>query len=293
MSVKTKLSLEEINNLTKDLSLEVTSIEKTSQGISDTVYILTSNINQKYILKLYENSNKSRVLNELKLLKKVNNLKVSKPLHFFRKFEKPLVLYTFVEGFSPHEIKKTHLKEIANFLKKLHSIFCKKIKIKFNSFDIQNLYLELLTIDKLDENVKKEFSQRLGFVRNVDVQKNISIIHGDIFPDNTRFIEQRLSGVFDFSEVCIASAYLDLAIVINSWCFNKDKTLNITLATDFLKQYSNSLTISFIGEYLLYVNLFYALKRYINIHKSNYDNKVSYKEYLEKFDNTFYFLNDN
>ena len=44
------------------------------------------------------------------------------------------------------------------------------------------------------------------------------LIHGDLFRDNTLFIDDQLSGVLDFSECCADDYLLDIAITINDFC---------------------------------------------------------------------------
>lgn len=289
MSVKTSLTLEEINLLSKKIDLEFISIENSASGISDSVYILTCKKNTKYILKLYENSRKTKVKKEFEILKKLTFLKISNPIYIFENYDKPLVLYSFIEGLSPKLVTKTKLKEVALFLKSLHKTKIENINSREYT-PIESLITEFLNINNLDEKIKAEFLNRIKNLENIDLDNNQSIIHGDIFPDNTKFKENKLMGVYDFSEVCISNRYIDLATVINSWCFQDDLILDNYLAEEFLKAYETNLDLKFMGKYLLYVNLYFALKRYISLHKNLFIKKVSYKEYLKKFDNTFYIL---
>lgn len=286
MSVKTKITLEEINFLSKDIGKEFILIEKSFSGISDSVYILTSDKNIKYILKLYENSRLEKVKKELEILKNLDSLNISKPLYIFERYPKPLVLYSFINGQSPKNINKSNLAQIAIFLKSLHSVKVEKISsTKYVSLD--KLINELIKIKDLDITIKEDFLTRSKKLENIDLNIHQSIIHGDIFPDNTKFYENKLIGVYDFSEVCISNRYIDLAIVINSWCFKDNFMPNIELINEFLNTYDKNITLEFMEKYLLYVNLYYALKRYISLHKNLFIKKVSYKEYLKKFDNTF------
>ena len=44
------------------------------------------------------------------------------------------------------------------------------------------------------------------------------LIHGDLFRDNTLFIDDQLSGILDFSECCLDDYLLDIAITLNDFC---------------------------------------------------------------------------
>lgn len=289
MSVKTKITLDQINFLSKKIDLKFIGIENSTSGISDSVYILTLTNKKKYILKLYENSSKQKVLNEITLLKKIEHLNISKPLHIFEEYTKPLVLYSFLDGASPENIEKEHLKQMACFLKTLHNIEVKR-NSNVKSFEISSLINEFSNLENLNKNIKEEFFKRLEIVKDIDLSINSSIVHGDIFPDNTKFIGYELNGVYDFSEVFVGNRYIDLAIVINSWCFNKNHELDKILANIFIKEYSEELNLQSMGKYLLYVNLYYALRRYINLQKNLFLKEVCYKEYLKKFDNTLFLI---
>lgn len=51
-------------------------------------------------------------------------------------------------------------------------------------------------------------------------------VHADIFPDNVFFTDGKLSAVIDFYFSCTEFYAFDLAVTINAWCFEGEKTFS-------------------------------------------------------------------
>jgi homoserine kinase type II len=65
------------------------------------------------------------------------------------------------------------------------------------------------------------------------------VIHADLFPNNVFFIGDRLSGLIDFYFACIDTFAYDLAICLNSWCFEADGSFNLTKGQALLAGYES------------------------------------------------------
>jgi homoserine kinase type II len=65
------------------------------------------------------------------------------------------------------------------------------------------------------------------------------VIHADLFPDNVFFLSGRLSGLIDFYFACNDLLAYDLAICLNAWCFEADKSFNITKGKALIQSYED------------------------------------------------------
>ena len=54
------------------------------------------------------------------------------------------------------------------------------------------------------------------------------IIHEDLFPDNSLFIGEEARGVVDFYFACEDMLAYDLAVCLNAWAFEPDRSFNLT-----------------------------------------------------------------
>jgi len=148
-----------------------------------------------------------------------------------------------------------------------------------------------IQVSSFDKFTKDDFMKKYKLIQSLKIENNC-VIHGDLFPDNAKFVNDKLTGVFDFIESCIGDSIFDLSVVANSWCFNRDSTLNIEYLNTLLNAYNDTnkseIELKSIKEYMLFASLFYAAQRFNTkyIEKREVDVK-DYKEYMVKFDNIF------
>lgn len=67
-------------------------------------------------------------------------------------------------------------------------------------------------------------------------------IHADLFPDNVFFLEgadrrPAVSGLIDFYFACTDLLAYDIAVCLNAWCFEADRSYNVTKAHALLSAY--------------------------------------------------------
>jgi len=64
------------------------------------------------------------------------------------------------------------------------------------------------------------------------------IIHADLFPDNVFFLNNQLSGLIDYYFACNDMLVYDVAVCINSWCFEKGQSFDRGKASAIINGYN-------------------------------------------------------
>ena len=65
------------------------------------------------------------------------------------------------------------------------------------------------------------------------------VIHADLFPDNALFLGDTISGVIDFYFACTDALAYDVAVCLNAWCFEADRSFNITKGQAIIAGYES------------------------------------------------------
>ena len=282
MGSLTKINLCDANELITQTNVSFELLTETKNGITDSTYIGIDKEQTKYILKIYENSTTKEVQSELKTLEYLQTkvpCVLSKEIFYYD--NKPVVLFSFIKGKIANDINKEQIVEITNFLSDIHQ---SNIKPK-----VKNIYSKVYFEEMLRSSIKKTdaFKSRYLLIKDIDLRDD-SFIHGDLFPDNAKFIHNKLSGVYDFGQSCFGNAKFDLSVMIISWCF-KDYCFNMDFYTSIIEQYTMNtkkvIDTNILKPYLLYACLYYALQRYTRI-----KSKRDFDEYLKKFDILHYIL---
>lgn len=290
MGVRTQINIDEIKRLLPNF--DIMDMQATTDGISDTTYILEDRNNIKYILKIYEFASLEEVENEIKILNNLSNLSVPKYLDINTTYQnKPVALFSYIEGKSLNEIKICHIEKIGKFLGKFHNISKNLTSINDNIYNQTHLKLyidNIIKSNKVNSDVKNMFMEKYKEIENLNLDIN-GVIHGDLFPDNAKFIDCKLSGVFDFIESCNGNFAFDLSVVINSWCFIENNLEESYLNT-ILENYNEEAPIKFsknlIKKYMKYASLFYAIQRFHTKYiEKRAVNVKDYMEYIIKYEN--------
>jgi len=257
VGVKTQISL-------KDLPKKYQNFEliPTKNGVSDSVYLLGN----KFVIKIFEDKKQNHE-SEIYLLNHIRDLSVIQFVEELKIKEKHSIIYRIVDGVSISIPDNTHIKQLSKFLKEFHSKTRNKTSKNPNIFEYEKI--KMLIRNRGNKLIQSYFDK-------IEISlQNDGIIHGDIFPDNVYFLDDKLSGVLDFSEACNGDFLFDLAVVAISWCFDEN-ILNKSKLNTLLKNYDVSIKKDAFLEYMKYALLCYIIFRYI-------DNR-DYKQLLNRLE---------
>lgn len=293
MGVQTQLTLNEINMISKKDGLLFTSIKPTTTGITDSTFIGQTKQGLRYVIKLYEDASFDEVKSEVDFLNRMKNLNVAKVASKrIRSFNaKPVVLFEFIKGEEPSILLRTQLRQVGTFLAMLHD---KTHDMKFSNTyryshkDLKDKIHAIVHEREIYLDVKNEFKKRYEKVKQLKL-KATHVIHGDLFPDNTKFMDDQLMGVFDFSNLSKNDKLLDIAVVLNAWCFDQRFELDMPFVKAFFEEYNfffdENLNLQKLKPYMQYMALYYASSRFKSMYVDKKDVYYkSYKEYFQKFD---------
>ena len=258
MGIKTEITQDEL-----PLKYKKFNLVETQDGLTHSVYLLDN----KYVLKIVEDTAQKTILTEEKLLDNLQGLCVPKLLDIYKKEKYTMVFYTQMRGKSLRYINTSHIKEIAVFLKNFHNSSKHLTSSNEKIYEKEYLYTLIL------ETKEPLF---LNYFNSINCTlHNDGVIHGDLFCDNAKFHDGKLSGVYDFIEACEGDFTFELAVVALSWCFDNEQ-LNTEKVQILLKNYGSTLDIKEFTEYIKYALLYYTTTRYLH----NRD----YKELLQRLE---------
>jgi len=150
-----------------------------------------------------------------------------------------VMLSEFVEGNQP-ELKHSTIKEIAISLAELNLFEDWELFERKNIIHIDycpQIIEEFKTASQQFPEIYSYFEEQTKFLEEplkIDLPKGL--IHGDVFPDNTIYKNDKLIAVIDFEEACVDHLLMEVGMTINGFCF-RNNDLDEDLAFCFLKHY--------------------------------------------------------
>jgi homoserine kinase type II len=250
MAVYTEVSFEDLERLLEQYDIgQPLSFKGIAEGIENSNFYLQTD-RGAFILTLYE----KRVAAEdlpffIGLMEHLAERGVHCPLPVKTRDGKALVMLnrrsaaivTFLTGIALRRPDATHCAAAARALAGLHKAQDGFAMVRRNALgpsgwrplaeaihgaDIIEDRLTALINGSLDELVA-------GWPANLPG----GVIHADFFPDNVLFVGNEVGGVIDFYFACNDGFVYDLAIMLNSWCFELDGSFNITKGQALINAY--------------------------------------------------------
>ena len=306
MAVYTKLKHQEVRQFLEQYNINnFKDYKGITEGVENTNYLIKTS-EQDYILTIYEKRvDENDLPFFIKLLSYLSENKFPCPKPIANKNNEKInriknknaALVTFLNGQSKNKITSEECFEIGKITAQLHEI-TKKFDInRKNNLSIENwesIFEKTIKqkID-LDESIIKKTKNYLNFLKD-KWPKNLpqGIIHADLFPDNIFFANNKVSGIIDFYFACNDFFAYEIAICINSLCFDNNSTFNMTKAKNLIDGYTSIRTLSEDEKkYLPILSMGAAMRFFLTRLYDFYhtDNKADVKikdpfEYLKKIE---------
>jgi len=230
------------------LSCRVVSVDDQSHGYANQNYRVVTEAG-KYFVRVCMQQSIANVEQEIILMSllKDNAFKTAYPLSrkdgdwisFLNDI--PVVVYDFVEGELPLLSQDT-VSEIARATARLSLISCPDKLTKRNAIsldDSMKIIGSEAFINYSHRDVTDRFEKYISIL-TATLREELpqGIVHGDIFPDNTLFLGNRLAAIIDFEEFAIDTLLFDAGMTINGFCFDQKK-LDQNYMRYFLKSYNS------------------------------------------------------
>jgi len=251
MAVYTEVGDAELEAFLADYDIgEAEALKGVAEGVENSNYLLTTTKGQ-YFLTLYEKRVDPKDLPFfLGLMDHLSarGITCPKPIHgrdgnAIRALAgKPAAVTTFLHGLWPRRIGVHHCGPIGEATARLH-LAGRDFAIKRpNALSVQGWRLLFDGVRAHADDVARGLARELGaeidfFEANWPQGLPGGVIHADLFPDNVFFLHEKLSGLIDFYFACNDALAYDVAICLNAWCFEPDRSFNATKARALLQGY--------------------------------------------------------
>ncbi|MCH2451229.1 MAG: homoserine kinase [Gracilimonas sp.] len=222
------------------------NLEVLSSGYANKNYKVTTSV-KPVLLREIKQKNEEQITYEIQLLNylKTHNFPTAYPIpkrdgSFLNKERnKLMVLYDFLEG-TEAEVNAASARQIGKAVGGLNAIAAPKEFIRANDLTIQKceqLTDEFSRSDKKLGPVFRYFEDETAqLLQPLSTNLPTGLVHGDVFPDNTVFKNNKLIGIIDFEEACFDQLLFDVGTAINGFCYINNE-LNEQLLHQFLEAY--------------------------------------------------------
>lgn len=282
MAVYTQLSNEQIAELLRahygigmlDYALGI------AQGVENSNYLIgmhgTDGVEQKYILTLYEKRVKEAELPFfLGLMQHLATHGITCPQPIIRLdggfiseiAGKKAAIVSFIAGKSRTVLRPEHCASVGAMCAKLHVAAADFDGARANALSLagwKTLAAKIASrLDEVQHGLQQLVQQELAFLeKNWPEDLPSGVVHADLFPDNVFFLDDAVSGVIDFYFACSEAYAYDLAITLNSWCFD-GRECNLTKAKQLVTHYQKVRPLSAVEKHAFPVLLRGAALRFL------------------------------
>ena len=253
MAVYTTIEDHEIISLLEAYDIgTLLSLAGIAEGVENSNYLLRTD-KQNYILTLYEKRTDKADLPffmNLKAHLSANGMNCPLPIAdksgtiLQQIAGRPAAIFSFLDGISYRTPSADHCRSLGAVLAQLHLSTQSFTQTRKNALGPDGWQPLLSSIDHdpadLPAGLRNKAQARLeDILKRWPDNLPTGIIHADLFPNNVMFVGNNLTGVIDFYFACHDLLAYDLAICLNSWCFESDGSFNVTKSAALLAGYQS------------------------------------------------------
>lgn len=251
MAVYTEVSDEDVDSFLAQYDIgHATSLKGIAEGVENSNYVLTTE-RGTFMLTLYEKRvDPGDLPFFLGLMDHLaeRGIPCPTPIHgrdgqALRALAgRPAAMTTFLSGLWPRRIETAHCGPIGEAMARIHLAASGFALRRPNALSVSG-WRPLFDGSKaraheVAPGLADELASELElFERAWPRDLPSGVIHADLFQDNVFFLDGRLSGIFDFYFACNDFLAYDAAIGLNAWCFELDRSFNVTKARALLAGY--------------------------------------------------------
>jgi homoserine kinase type II len=244
MAVYTEVADDQLEAFLADYDIgDPQSCKGIAEGVENSNYLLATS-NGTYILTLYEKRVDPRDLPFfLGLMDHLaaRDIPCPTPVHgrdgsALRTLAgRPAAITTFLRGMWPRRITVDHCGPVGEAMARLHLAADGFELRRANALSVAGWRLLFDASRGRAHDVQPGLADELAddlttLERDWPRDLPAGVIHADLFQDNVFFLHDRLSGIIDFYFACNDLLAYDVAIALNAWCFEADRSFNVTKA---------------------------------------------------------------
>lgn len=158
--------------------------------------------------------------------------------------ERAGAIFTFLSGVSLRKPDAAHCAAAGRALADLHEAGRDFTPVRTNALSLSG-WRELAEAtrpraDAVERGLGASIGDALSILER-DWPRDLpaGVIHADLFPDNVLFMQEKVSGLIDFYFACNDMYAYDLAVMLNSWCFESDGAYNVTKSRALIAAYQS------------------------------------------------------
>jgi homoserine kinase type II len=156
---------------------------------------------------------------------------------------KPAAVVTFLEGVSPKRPNVAQCRSLGAALARMHVLLAGSAPHRANGLGPEAwpalIEPRLEQAEQMRPGLRADIEADLAAV-SATWRRDLpsGVIHADLFPDNALFLGDALHGVIDFYFACNDALAYDLAVCLNSWCFD-GREFNVTKGRAMVSAYES------------------------------------------------------